>query len=172
MIVGRPWEKAVYHAIVRAIVLRIFRELNKGNYEPVLSGFAPSFEHWFVGESALSGRRTRLETTRAWYERLYRIFPNIRFHIRDIAISGWPWNTTAVVEWTDSYILLNGAESDNCGVHVIKLRWGKGVSVRIYCDTSRLHENLAVQLAGGAQDAGAPPLVDGAVRQRDKHSSR
>ena len=71
-------EKAVYHHIVREIVLRIFRELNKGNFEPVLSGF----------------------------------------------------------------------------------RWGKGVSVRIYCDTRRLDENLAVQLACGAVEAGAAPLGD------------
>ncbi len=66
----------MYHQFVRAKVLRIFRELNKGNYEPVLSGFGPSFEHWFVGHSTLSGLRTSMGITRAWYERLYRIFPN------------------------------------------------------------------------------------------------
>lgn len=150
----------MYSHIVRAKVVKIFRELNKGNYAPVLSGFGASFEHWFVGDSALSGRRTSMSVTRAWYERLYRIFPNIQFQVQNIAISGWPWNTLVTVEWTDSFLLLNGEQRHNCGVHLIRLQWGKGTSVRIYCDTRLLDDNLAIQLRGGIAEAAAAPLAD------------
>jgi hypothetical protein len=35
----------MYTRFVRAKALMIFRELNKGNYEPILGGFGPLFEH-------------------------------------------------------------------------------------------------------------------------------
>ncbi len=150
----------MYHAVIRAIVKNLFRALNKGDYEPILAGLAPQFEHWFVGTHALSGLRTSMPTTRAWYERLFKIFPNIKFDIRNIVVSGWPWNTLVAVEWTDSYTLLNGEKRTNCGVHMIRLVWGKGVSVHIYCDTELLLENLAIQKAGGIGEASYAPLID------------
>jgi ketosteroid isomerase-like protein len=150
----------MYHAVIRAIVKNLFRALNKGDYEPILAGFAPEFEHWFVGTHALSGLRTSMPTTRAWYERLLKIFPNIKFDIRNIVVSGWPWNTLVAVEWTDSYTLLNGEKRTNCGVHMIRLVWGKGVSVHIYCDTELLLENLAIQKVGGIGEASYAPLID------------
>lgn len=150
----------MYHAVIRAIVKNLFRALNKGDYEPILAGFAPEFEHWFVGTHALSGLRTSMPTTRAWYERLLKVFPNIKFDIRNIVVSGWPWNTLVAVEWTDSYTLLNGEKRTNCGVHMIRLVWGKGVSVHIYCDTELLLENLAIQKVGGIGEASYAPLID------------
>ena len=149
----------MYHAIVRAYVKKLFDELNKGNYEPVLSGLAKTFEHWFVGNHALSGKRGTRSVTRSWYERLYKIFPNIRFELHNVLVTGWPWNTMVTVEWTDYYTLLNGEKRKNCGVHIIRLKWGKGASVRIYCDTHLLLENLAIQQRGGVEEAADEPLV-------------
>ncbi|MBI3244528.1 MAG: nuclear transport factor 2 family protein [Chloroflexi bacterium] len=149
----------MYNTIVRAQVTKLFDELNKGNYEPILNGLAKDFEHWFVGNHALSGRRNSLAVTRAWYERLFKIFPNIHFDLCNILITGRPWNTLVAVEWTDHYTLLNGEKRTNCGVHLIRLCWGKGVSVRIYCDTHLLLENLAIQERGGIADAAYEPLV-------------
>lgn len=111
----------MYTTIIHANVAGIFRELNNGNYEPVLSGFGASFAHWFVGDSALSGLRTSMPATRAWYEQLCRSFPDIRFQVQATVVSGWPWNTQVGVESTDSYTLLNGATRINCGAHLIRL---------------------------------------------------
>ena len=69
---------------------------------PVLASFAPRFEHAFLGEHALGGARHTLSATRRWYERLYRLLPDIRFDLRSIAVSGPPWNTTVVVDWDES----------------------------------------------------------------------
>src|ERR1700729_824177 len=68
-----------YHAIVRRRIRALFAAVNDGNTEPVLASFAPRFEHAFLGEHALGGARHTLPATRRWYERLYRLLPDIRF---------------------------------------------------------------------------------------------
>lgn len=149
----------MYHTIVRRKIAGIFDELNKGNYEPMLRMAAPGFEHSFAGKHALSGTRKDLAVIRAWYERLFRVFPNIRFELRNIVVNGWPWNTVVAVEWTDTYTLANGEKRANAGVHFVRLRWGRSAALRIYCDTDLLQENLAIQQRGGITDAAALPLT-------------
>src|ERR1700689_2816406 len=80
----------MYHAIVRRRVRGLFDAVNRGDAEPVLRAFAPRFEHLFVGDHALGGSRQTLPATRRWYERLYRLLPDIRFDLRSIAVSGGP----------------------------------------------------------------------------------
>jgi hypothetical protein len=50
----------MYHAIIRKRILALFDAINRGDAEPVITGFASKFEHIFVGESALGGRRTSI----------------------------------------------------------------------------------------------------------------
>jgi len=149
----------MYHMIMRSKVRDVFNALNHGNYEPVFASLAPKFEHWFIGEHALSSLRISLPMTRAWYERLYRIFPNIHFDLKNIVVQGTPWDTTITVEWDDSYILLNGEKRSNLGVHIIHFKWFKADSIRIYCDTKLLLDNLAIQAQGGIKDVALPPLI-------------
>lgn len=149
----------MYHAIVRRRIRRIFAELNRGNFEPVLAGLGDRFEHVFAGEHALAGLRTGHRVTRAWYERLFRIFPGLQFELHAVLVNGWPWATTVAVEWSDRFALRDGRAGANAGVHVIRLRWGKVVSVAIHCDTQRLVDYLATQAAAGVLDAARPPLV-------------
>ena len=80
----------MYHAIVRRRVVDLFRSVSSGDAEPVLRTFAPRFEHTFLGESALGGTRRTLSATRQWYERLYRLLPDIKFDLKDILVSGGP----------------------------------------------------------------------------------
>jgi len=149
----------MYHAIMHSKVKEVFDELNNGNYEPIFASLAPKFKHWFIGDHALSGLRTSLPVTRQWYERLYRIFPNIHFDVKNIVVQGMPWDTTVTVEWDDSYTLLNGEKRSNLGVHIIHFKWAKADSIRIYCDTKLLLENLGIQSQGGIEEATSPPLI-------------
>ena len=90
----------MYHAIVEKRVRALFDAVNRGDAEPVLRAFAQCFEHSFLGENhALSGSRHTLAATRGWYERLYRLLPDIEFEVRRVWVSGSPWNTTVVAEW-------------------------------------------------------------------------
>src|SRR6201987_3000411 len=121
----------MYHAIVRRRIRALFAAINRGDAEPVLASFARRFEHAFLGEHALGGARHTLPAsllppaaspprppprpppppppprhtlpaTRRWYERLYRLLPDIHFDLRQIEVSGPPWNTTVVVDWDET----------------------------------------------------------------------
>jgi ketosteroid isomerase-like protein len=152
-------EDIMYHAIMRSKVKDVFKSLSHGDYQPVLSSLAPNFEHWFIGNHALSGLRTSMPVTRAWYERLYKIFPDLRFELTNIVIKGSPWGTTVTIEWRDFFTLRNGRQGSNCGVHIVHFKWAKIDSLRIYCDTKLLIESLEIQSTHGVEDAGQLPLI-------------
>ncbi len=149
----------MYHTLIRSKVRDVFKRLSHGDYEPVLASLAPNFEHWFIGDHALSGLRTSQAITRAWYERLYRIFPDLRFDLHRIVVQGAPWDTTVTIEWTDHFTLHTGKQGSNFGVHIIRFKWAQAVSVRVYCDTQLLSDNLAIQAQNGVKDAALSPLI-------------
>ena len=149
-----------YHAIVRRRILALFAAVNDGNAEPVLASFAPRFEHAFLGEHALGGARHTLSATRRWYERLYRLLPDIRFDLRSIAVSGPPWNTTVVVDWDESNSGTDNVRTSNRGIHVAHLRWGRVTRLIICPDTIGLKATLDRLAAAGNHEALAASIVD------------
>jgi ketosteroid isomerase-like protein len=148
----------MYHRIVKRKLRRAFDDLNAGRYDRIVPQFAPTHRHVFFGEHALGGTRRGLDATRAWYARLARIFPDLCFDIRAIAVTGWPWNTVAMIEWTDRFAI-NGVPGNNQGVHVFRLRWGRVVELSVYCDTAKLGRYLEDKAAGGLDEAVAPPIT-------------
>ena len=150
----------MYHAIVRGRIRALFAAVNKGNAEPVLAAFAPAFEHAFLGEHALGGARHTLSATRRWYERLYRLLPDIHFDLRQIEVSGPPWNTTVVVDWDETNSGTDNVRTTNRGVHVAHLRWGRVTRLIICPDTIGLKATLERLSAAGNREALAAPIVD------------
>ena len=151
----------MYHAIVRAKLRRIFAQLNRREFGAMPALFAADAEHVFPGAHALGGTRRSPAAIRRWYEeRLPQALPDLRFDVRHIGVSGWPWHTEAVVEWGDHGTTLDGRPFANQGVHCVTLRWGRVRSLRIYCDTQVLADVLARNARHGAAAAGAAPLVD------------
>lgn len=150
----------MYHAIVRQRIRSLFDAVNGGDAEPVLEAFAPRFEHYFVGDHALGGARHTLAATRAWYERLYRLLPDIHFDLEDVQVSGTPWNTLASVRWREVNSGTDGVRVEATGVHVVRLVWGRMVWLGIYPDTVRLVGTLQRLGRAGVEEALAPPIVD------------
>ena len=150
----------MYHAIVRRKLRRVFDDLNQGRYEGVLQDLAPRFEHVFFGPHTLGGVRHTVQTYRLWFERLFRLFPNIHFEVKNILVQGWPWNTVAAVEWVDQLTTRDGQLQQNAGVHIIRLRWGRVFEIRIYHDTHKLAEVCQRQAANGLEEAVAAQIVD------------
>jgi ketosteroid isomerase-like protein len=148
----------MYHAIVKRKLRRTFERLNARDYPSVVALFGDAHVHSFPGSHALSGTRRDLQATRRWYERLARVLPDVKFQITGMAVSGWPWKTTAAVEWTDSGTTADGRSFTNQGVHVVTLAWGRVVRLRIYCDTSVLDEVCRRQAALGITEAAAVPI--------------
>lgn len=149
----------MYHAIVRRRIRGLFSAINQGNAEPVLRQFASRFEHSFLGNHALGGSRSTLASTRRWYERLYRLLPDIHFDLAHIDVSGGPWNTIVVVEWTETNSGTDGVRTSNSGVHAVHLRWGRATRLVICTDTVGLQATLDRLAAAGNSEALATPIV-------------
>jgi ketosteroid isomerase-like protein len=149
----------MYHWIVRRKLTAAFAAIARGDYAAIVRQFAPVHRHVFHGDHALGGARTSLTTTRAWYERLARVFPDLVFEVASISVEGFPWSTRAIVEWRDAFTLPDGARGSNQGIHVFELAWGKVRRLEIHCDTARLQGYLARIGAGGVPDATLPPIV-------------
>ena len=150
----------MYHAIVRRRLKQLFDAINRGDAEPVLREFAGRFEHSFLGDTALGGSRRTLAATRRWYERLYRLLPDIRFDLDKIAVSGGPWNTIAVIEWLETNSGTDNVRTYNRGIHVVHLRWGRATRLMICPDTIGLKATLDRLYAAGNLEALAAPIVD------------
>lgn len=150
----------MYHAVVRAKLRAAFAAINRGAYERVLPQFAEPLRHVMHGTHALAGERHTLAATRRWYARLQRLLPDLRFDVRAIAVTGWPWHTTATVCWTDHFTLPDGSRGSNEGVHEFTLRWGRVHGLAVHCDTARLQAYCARMAACGVAEAAEPPITD------------
>src|SRR5215470_3769153 len=151
----------MYHVIVRRCIRHLFDAVNQGNAQPVLDQFARRFEHAFLGEDhALGGTRTTLAATQHWYERLYRLLPDIHFDLRDISVSGGPWNTTVVIGWDETNSGTDGVRTYNRGYHLVHLSWGRASRLVICPDTAGLKATLDRLALAGNEEARAAPIVD------------
>src|SRR5208282_3753798 len=101
-----------------------------------------------------------LPATWRWYERLYRLLPDIRFELGKIAVSGGPWNTIVVVEWVETNSGTDNVRTYNRGIHVVHLRWGRATRLIICPDTVGLKATLDRLQASGNSEAWAAPIVD------------
>lgn len=150
----------MYRYIVKKIARNNFEALNRGDYEAVLKKVSPNITHTFAGNHPIGGTRHSVDAMRKWFKRLYVITPQIHFTIKNIAVSGTPWNTTVAVEWEDKATPANGEHYINEGVHIIKMKWGKAVYIHGYLDT-QLFIDLCKRLsADGLKEAGEKPITD------------
>jgi ketosteroid isomerase-like protein len=150
----------MYHAIVRRRIHALFDAINRGDAEPVLTLFAPRFEHVFLGDHALGGSRTTLAATRRWYERLFRLLPDIHFDLKRVLVSGGPWNTLVSIEWNETNSGTDGVRTYATGIHVVHLRWGRATRLVICPDTVMLKATLERLAKAGNEEALAAPIVD------------
>lgn len=149
----------MYRAVVAVKVRRAWRELQRRNPSSVLDQFADDFEHSFAGEHALGGKRRTRRTQAEWFDRLFRLFPDIRFTVRDVLVAGWPWHTRVVT-------VVDVALADEPGYHNVvmqqlELRWGRITRIANLEDTQALAAILTRRGAQGQAEAIAPRIGDG-----------
>ncbi|NLX83242.1 MAG: nuclear transport factor 2 family protein [Clostridiales bacterium] len=150
----------MYHAIVKRKLIKSFEALNAGRVEVITRQFRKTgVSHWFSGEGhPLAGLRTRIEDIYLWYERLRVLMPDLAFQIEKVAVSGFPWRTVAMLEWTDSLSDRAGTRYRNRGVHVITISWGKVIALEVFCDTDYLNGYFEALKAQGVPEASLPPI--------------
>lgn len=143
----------MFHAIIRNKLRNAFASLSSGDFEPPLRDLSRTFVHTFPGEHALGGTRHTAEGMRLWFERLFRLFPNLNFEIHDIIVEGWPWNVVAAVHWTDRAAPEDGEPYINSGAHILRIKWGKLDSQKVVDVCNRL-------AAKGITEASATPITE------------
>jgi ketosteroid isomerase-like protein len=149
----------MYRTIVARRIRRAWRHVDQHDDAYVLDQLAPTFTHRFAGDHALAGIRHHPEAVRAWYQRLYRLLPGIRFQVTDVLVGGWPWRTRAVA-LVGVHATVAGEPYDNEVAQVVDLRWGRITGLAMHEDTQKLANALARLHAAGVAEAAAPPIRD------------
>ena len=150
----------IYRAIVKRKARGLFEALSRGDWQAATADLADDVHHVFAGDNALGGERHSRAAFERWFERLYRLIPEIEFEVREVAVRGWPWDTAVAVEWIDRGRGADGTPYVNEGSHWIRLRWGKGVEVHGYLDTGKVTQLLEGMAAAGIEEAAAAPISD------------
>ncbi len=149
----------MYRRIVEVRVRQAWRHLAARDYDYVLDQFAPRFEYSFVGAHALGGTRHSRESMTGWFERLFELFPGIRFEVADVLVKGWPWRTTAVV-LVDVHADVAGEAYRNEVAQTIELRWGRITRIRTLEDTQKLAGALDRLAETGIEKAALAAIED------------
>jgi len=149
----------VYRRIVEVRIRKAWRRLGQHDYRYVLDQFAPRFEYSFAGDHALGGTRHSRESMTGWFERLFEVFPGIRFEVRDVLVRGWPWRTRAVV-LIDVNTDVAGEPYRNEVAQTLELRWGKISRIRNLEDTQKLERALRRLAAVGVPQAELAAIED------------
>jgi ketosteroid isomerase-like protein len=149
----------VYRTIVARRIRTAWAHLNQRDYEYVLKMFAPEFSHRFVGEHAMGGTRTTIESQRRWFQRLFRVLPDIEFTVDDVLVQGWPWQTRAVV-LIRTALTADGEPFRNEFAQTIDLNWGRITRVNVVEDTEKMGRILARVAESGVEEAAAEQISD------------
>jgi ketosteroid isomerase-like protein len=126
----------------------------------MISSMAPEFTYRFYGEHALSGERHTRAALRRWWLRVFRIFPDPTFEVREVIVSGWPWSTRVATSVIVRAPLPDGSRYENVIHQFLHMRWARITKIRTLEDTVTLQRALDVVAASGNEEAHAPPITD------------
>lgn len=149
----------MYRVLVRRRVVATFGALSRGDYETALGGMSPDVHHVFAGDSPLGGERHSRDSVRAWFERLFRLYDELRFDIERVIVSGPPWNIFIGVEWLGHARPKAGEPYTNEGFHLINIRRGRVAYFHAYEDSQKVADACRRMAAEGIAEASAP-IVD------------
>jgi ketosteroid isomerase-like protein len=140
----------MYKYLVRKLIRRSIEALNRGDYAPALSMFAPDAWWSFPGKNSWSQQhrpttlgRDAFRTHRgrgeieAFLQRY--VEHGVHMEIEDILVNGPPWNTRAAVRVHDW--IRDGQGGDlyaNRAVLFVTSKWGRIRSQEDYEDTERV----------------------------------
>ena len=149
----------MFRKIVEGRIRTAWRHLDQHDYPHVLDQLAPRFEHSFAGDLALGGTRHTREAMSRWFERLFELFPGIRFGVTEVMVRGWPWRTRAAV-LIDVQADVAGEPYRNEVTQSIELRWGRITRIHNLEDTQKLERALRRLAVSGSPQAELPAIED------------
>jgi uncharacterized protein len=129
----------------KRIMERFFEAMNRGDVTAIIEAYAPDGRVQTMGRTLLSGVFDRAQIAAA-AGRIYEVFPEgIRFRIHTMTAEG----DRVAIEAESFGRHVSGREYNNQYHFLARLRDGKVVSFREYCDT----EHITDVLCGGARPA-------------------
>jgi ketosteroid isomerase-like protein len=143
----------MYHAAVKRLTKRTYAALSRGQYDRVVRSFAPNATLTFAGDHALGGTFKGADAIGGWFERLFRVFPDLGLHPDRIVVEGGPWNTRVATCFRVTATLPNGASYRNEGMQFLNIRWGRVIEDRLVEDTQALTAALQVVSEAGVREA-------------------
>jgi len=154
----------MYHAFVKRRIRAAFLgPLSRGDYDALVRKTAPGVVHTFPGRGALAGTRRSRDALRLWFDRLFRLFPSLRFEVDEVAVAGPPWRTVVAVRWRDWGHAADGEPYENSGCEVFEIRWGRATRITQYLDTRAVEDHLERMARAGLEEAAATPVAADAV---------
>jgi ketosteroid isomerase-like protein len=151
----------MFAALVRHQYQRGLAALERGDLDDLLRNFNPSCTFVFVGHTPLGARLTSRAALRRWFERFHRLLPHPRFEIRELAISGWPWDVRVAARATIRSTVA-GEAYENEFAQFLHLQWGRVVWDYVLEDTQRFEQACSRMVRAGQAEAAAEPIVDAA----------
>jgi len=148
----------VYKTIVKSKARKGYDLLSAGRFDELVSQFAPDVHFVFAGDHALAADVRGRDRALAWFQRVGRLLPGLRFQARTIVVDGWPWDTRIATHFTVEATLDGGDEYRNAGLQLIRLRWGKVIEDHLHEDTQKVAEVLAYLASRGMAEATAAPI--------------
>ena len=149
----------VWRRVVARRVQTMFADLSRGEHERVIAALAPDVHHSFAGEHALGGERHDRPAVAAWFGRLSRLCPDMRFVVRDVLSSGPPWDLRVGVEWVAHVRPAAGPAYENHGAHMIRIVRGRVSELHAYEDSQLVAAACARMAAAGIDEAAAEPIT-------------
>jgi ketosteroid isomerase-like protein len=149
----------MYKAIARRRARATFDALSRGDWEAAIEDVAPDVHHVFPGDNAIGGERHSKDAMARWFERVYRLIPELRFEVRNVAVKGPPWDMMVAVEWIDYGKAVDGVPYANEGAHWIRLQRGKVTYIHAFLDTEKVTAICDRLAADGVEEAAAEPIT-------------
>jgi ketosteroid isomerase-like protein len=145
----------MYGWIFKQQIRQGFQNISRANFDEVLKVFAPDIHFQFVGDHAIAADVHNREKVKAWFERVHRLFPDLKVTPRHIRVTGWPWDVTAITHFDVQATLPGNSPYKNQGIQILRIRWGKIVDDYLIEDTQLLTSALSQIADAGNGEARA-----------------
>lgn len=140
----------MYKWFVRRTIRRVFAANSRGDWSVALGKFADDVHFRFPGSHELATELHDKQDAGRWFARLKSRFPDLRFDVQQVVVSGWPWNTTACTRYIVNYTLPDGEAVANPGMQYLSIKWGAVKADHLYLDSQIVARSIeAMKAAGG-----------------------
>lgn len=143
----------MYARLVGAIVSAAYRQAVRGEPRLISKLSGNDVVLVFPGSSSFGGEHRGRVALLDWLGRFAALRPT--FAVRDVVVSGPPWNLRAAVRFSDAI----GEDYCNEGMELLAIRWFKVRRIEVFLDTAvlaaweRRHPELSVDSAHVRQTA-------------------